>query len=311
MQATKTTTAQQLQEEILNLQRTAFYGRYGDYFAEICNKLKLAAERGKLPGWQTLSKVYWSDVARRVDTESPVYQRHLNGETGLQAEMPTTYAITVACYNIGLDPVDTLQIVKQYGIRNDLLHANLLPMIKKGLFADLAKRLCLDRTEIVLLAPASEQADRNIVERLLDSMIDLWFDREESDLANYQMWTAKLQLKAYYRELNLNSPIENEVAVNQKISEDITKAFKKNLQKSMKEDELAELFGKLTGTKLPPKRVASSQLESEREKLTKRKKDWAAIVNLTSNAKSLYDAYILAGNGETGEPRDIVEGLDL
>jgi hypothetical protein len=162
-----------------------------------------------------------------VNTESPVYQRHLNGETGLQAEIPTTYAITVACYSIGLDPVDTLQIVKQYGIRNDLLHTNLLPMIKKGLFAHLAKRLCLDRTEIVSLAPASEQADRNIVERLLNSMINLCFDREESDLADYQMWTVKPRLKAYDRELNLNFPIENEVAVNQKTPKILPKLLRK------------------------------------------------------------------------------------
>lgn len=56
MQATKTNFAQELQEDIPNLQRTAFYGRYGDYFAEICISLRVAAEKGKLAGWQTLSK---------------------------------------------------------------------------------------------------------------------------------------------------------------------------------------------------------------------------------------------------------------
>jgi hypothetical protein len=51
-------------------------------------------------------------------------------------------------------------------------------------------------------------------------------------------------------------------------------------------------------------------LDEERERLVDRRKKWAAIVNLTSQAKSLYDAYILNGDGEIGEPRD-VEDKDL
>jgi hypothetical protein len=137
MRILKTTSAQELQEEILNLQQTAFYGRYGDYFAEICNDLKVAAGKAKVPGWQTLSKAYWSDIARRVDDERPIYEKSrahkVDGD--LQSKMPTTHAIRVACWNIGLDPEDTLEIVKQYGIRNDLLHVNLLPLVKKGSFA--------------------------------------------------------------------------------------------------------------------------------------------------------------------------------
>lgn len=60
-----------------------------------------------------------------------------------------------------------------------------------------------------------------------------------------------------------------------------------------------------------PKRVASSQLDEERERLVERRKKWAAIVNLTSQTKSLYDAYILNGDGEIGEPRDVVVDKDL
>jgi hypothetical protein len=47
-------------------------------------------------------------------------------------------------------------------------------MLKKGLFADLAKRLCLDRIDLPLLIPASDKADSKILEILLDSMIDMW-----------------------------------------------------------------------------------------------------------------------------------------
>jgi hypothetical protein len=311
MQVTKTNSEQELQDELLSLQRTAFYGRYGDYFAGICLDLKVAGEKGKLPGWQALSKAYWSNIARRVGIERPIYEKHLKGETGLHEKMPTTHAILVACYALGLHPDDTLEIVKQYGIRNDLLHANLLPMIKKGLFADLARRLCLDRTDLLLLTPASDKADRKILEGLLDSIINMWFKKSDLDAANHQMWTATSQLKSKYMKLNASSPIENEAIINQEISKEITKAFKQNLRKSHTEDELIEMFRKITGKKLPPKRVASSQLDAEREKLAERKNKWAAIVNLTSQAGSLYDAYVLSGDAEVGEPRDVVEDKDL
>ena len=104
---------------------------------------------------------------------------------------------------------------------------------------------------------------------------------------------------------------KREAPVNQEISKDITKAFKESLRTSNKEDELIELFGKVTGKKLPPKRVAASQLDEKRERLVRRRKQWAAVMNLASHAKSLYDAYILHGDGEIGEPRNIVEDKNL
>jgi len=164
--------------------------------------------------------------------------------------MQTTHAIQVTCLSLGMHPEDTLQIVEQYGIRNDLLHANLLPLIKKGLFATLAKRLCLDRIDIPLLTPAADKADGKILEVLLDSIIDMWFQKDESDPANYEMWTATSELRHKRNELNGgSSPGKSEALINQYIAKDITKAFKQNLKKSSKEEELIELFKSTLATK--------------------------------------------------------------
>jgi len=250
MQLTRTKSAHELQEEIFKLQRFAFYARYGDYFAGVCNELKITAEKGKLAGWQTLSKAYWSDIAKNVEIERPIYEKFLKGEKGLHAQMQTTHAIQVTCLSLGMHPEDTLQIVEQYGIRNDLLHANLLPLIKKGLFATLAKRLCLDRIDIPLLTPAADKADGKILEVLLDSIIDMWFQKDESDPANYEMWTATSELRHKRNELNGgSSPGKSEALINQYIAKDITKAFKQNLKKSSKEEELIELFKSTLATK--------------------------------------------------------------
>jgi hypothetical protein len=149
-----------------------------------------------------------------VGGERPIYEKFLKGEKGLHAQMQTTYAIQITCLSLGIYPEETLQIVEQYGIRNDFLHANLLPMIKKGLFPTLAKRLCLDRIDIPLLTPAADKADGKILEVLLDSMIDMWFQRDESDPGNHEMWTATSELKSKRKELNGGSPGKSEAIIN-------------------------------------------------------------------------------------------------
>jgi hypothetical protein len=161
-----------------------------------------------------------------------------------------------------------------------------------------------------LIIPTSTKGSRGVLERLLDSMIDMWFLRDDLDPNNYEMWTATPQLKKKYKELNSKST-DDEATVNKRISKEILKSFKTNLRKLVDQDELIKLFANITGKKLPPKRVASSQLGSEREKLAERRKKWKHIVNLTSSAKTLYDAYMLNEDGGFGEPGDIVEDKDL
>lgn len=56
LQATRSADAQMLQEEIINLQITSFYARYGDIFGMACRKLNNDAEACKFAGWQALQK---------------------------------------------------------------------------------------------------------------------------------------------------------------------------------------------------------------------------------------------------------------
>ena len=44
LKATRSADAQMLQDQLLNLQRTSFYARYGDIFATACRKLRKEAE---------------------------------------------------------------------------------------------------------------------------------------------------------------------------------------------------------------------------------------------------------------------------
>jgi hypothetical protein len=121
------------------------------------------------------------------------------------------------------------------------------------------------------------------------------------------MWERTSKLRGRYKELNDSSAGKSEVEINQDISKEIIRVFKQNLRKSLKEDELRKAAGK----KRPRKRGASSQFNAEREKLRARRRKWDAIMNLTSPAKSLRDAYILDSDGEIIELKDIVEEMDI
>lgn len=132
----------------------------------------------------------------------------------------------------------------------------------------MAKRLCLDRIDLPLLIPASDKADGKILEVFLDSIIDMWFEKDELDNANYQMWCGTSELRSRYKELNDISAGKSEVEINQDILKEIIRVFKQNLRKSLKKDQLR----KVTGKKRPARRGASSQLVAEREKLIERRR---------------------------------------
>lgn len=62
LKVTRSPDAQTLQDELLNLQRTAFYARYGELFAVVCRQLKHEAEAKKVEGWQSLHYKYWTEI---------------------------------------------------------------------------------------------------------------------------------------------------------------------------------------------------------------------------------------------------------
>jgi hypothetical protein len=226
--------------------------------------------------------------------------------------VPATYAIQVSCINLSLHPEDSLEIIKQYSTRNETMHASFIPLVKKGLFTDVAQRLWLDRCDIPLFISPSETGEQKILERLLDSMIDLWFNRDGVDISIYQMWLPTMALKEKWKQLNGNGPVpqKSEAVINGEIAKEITKSYKANLKRSSTGDELINLYLGLTGKKKPPKRVASAQLEEERERQKVRKQKWESLVKMLGNGKTIYDVMILSAPDDC-PPRDIVEDNTL
>jgi hypothetical protein len=115
---------------------------------------------------------------------------------------------------------------------------------------------------------------------LIESIINLWVDRDLEELEQYQHWTAKKALKDLYKELK-GSRVD--AKINKQVSDEIVEAVKNrlNIEKKVMLNEILHFdFGVLIGGKEgnKAKRVASSELEAEKSKAKKLKVEWDKIV---------------------------------
>jgi hypothetical protein len=195
----RTSDEQMLQEKLLDLQRTAFYARYGDMFTEACRQLKKEAEIQKVDGWEFL-KGYWTEIDTTLQKETEAYKRVPKGEQ-VHDNCPTHLAVFYACNRVGFNIGDMLPIIHLYAVRNEIVHANFLSLIKNGLYHSLAKRLYDDFCCIPLIIPDSEKTQTTLAMTLLEAIIGLWFNRDPDDLDNFQGWTPTEAVKGYRKSL--------------------------------------------------------------------------------------------------------------
>lgn len=145
--------------------------------------------------------------------------------------------------------------------------------------------------------------------KLIETMIQLWFDRGSEDFDNIQMWTPSAELKEFCRELK-GSRSEGEL--NNEISDAIMTSFRRRFRESEQEKEkemvsmIRNEFG-LVNVEKKTKRVASSELKVETDHNKNMKKDWNKIMNMVHGTRKMSDRYLEA-YGELGAPPEICAG---
>ncbi|MCJ1348910.1 hypothetical protein MMC31_007143 [Peltigera leucophlebia] len=235
LKVSRSPDAQTLQDELLKLQRTAFYARYGDLFAVVCRQLKHEAEAKKVEGWQSLHYKYWTEIDQKIQQEKAAFQKVLDGEN-LHDQCVTHIAISHACDRVGFNMDDMILVIHRYAVRNELLHSNLVPMIKNGRYDDLKRRLYSDFCDVPLIISVGEKVQLGLMLKLIETMIQLWFDRDSEDFDNIQMWTPSTELKEFHRELK-GSRSEGEL--NKEMFDAIMTSFQRGLRESEQEKEMA------------------------------------------------------------------------
>jgi hypothetical protein len=305
LRLTDSNSAQELQDELVKLQKYGFYSRYGDILAEVCKELRHQAETRKVEGWQTLVMKYWTDIDQNLQTEKSAYQKMLKG-ANCHEDCPTHMAIFNACKGIGFEMNETLAVIHEYAERNTMFHSPIEPMIKQGRFHSLQKALYNDFCDIPKVIKSEEIFQTQLMSTIVRTMMQQWFDFEERDIDNYEAWTPSASLRAYREKLMADDPPQ-EIDIAKKVRRDILKAVKQRQEEArhrelMEEIDLNLVLGQNRGTK----RVASSQLESGLKEAEAQRLKWKAVTNVAERFRTLSAAYVLTYGELTAAP-DVVE----
>lgn len=80
-----------------------------------------------------LQKHYWTEIDANLKQEADTYGRVLAGEH-VHDQCPTCLAVSHACDHVGLNLDDMIQAICLYLERDQVIHTNIIPLIKSGLF---------------------------------------------------------------------------------------------------------------------------------------------------------------------------------
>ena len=141
-------------------------------------------------------------------------------------------------------------------------HTNIIPLIKNGLFFDLPKHLYNDTCDILLLI-SDDQKLISLLKHVIESIISLWFDHDEMDRDNYQMWTPTEDLRNHHRKLHKNPSTDNmmQATMNFEIAKSLRKRFRVATQNNRAERSYRDFQRLFLGAK----NLKPSQLNVGRE----------------------------------------------
>ncbi|ELR04062.1 hypothetical protein GMDG_06571 [Pseudogymnoascus destructans 20631-21] len=220
---TESKHSEELAKEILRLQRTTFYARYGDVFGDARKLLRHEAEAGKVTVWSGLNQRYWTTISKTLIAEKPWYERLLRREQ-VYDECPTHLTMVETCNRLRFQTDDMIAAIYHYAQRNELLHANLLPIIRDGNYSDLATMLQKDYVHVPCIVQAGV-----ILEKVLLNVIETMIN----------IATHALQMRT--DELCGPNP-RDEGKVNKEIHEEIHKALAQRLRSERKSREMSSVF---------------------------------------------------------------------
>ncbi|KAI9739570.1 MAG: hypothetical protein M1834_006288 [Cirrosporium novae-zelandiae] len=203
-----------------------------------------------------------------------------------------------------------------YATRNEIVHADLMILIKNGRFQTLQKHLYNDYCDIPRVVPAVKGLETKLMSKILLHMVDCWFVRSEDDPDNKEMWTPTEEIKACYKCLR-NTKNEGETA--KRIIQEINLSLAKKI-KSEKQDkdfmEFAESDFEITPStqtaKQATKRVASMDLQSEVKKAKTMATEWKRLLNMATGIRTLSETYVQKYGVLAGPPNIVYDRtLDL
>lgn len=293
LQATSSDSAEVLKDKLLQLQRVNFYARYGDFFSEVCRRLRDKVNALSTDGHKAFEGKYWTEVSRKLKREEEFYEVVLAGKPE-HKRCPLHMAISQACQSLGFTFDDTIAMVHYYGQRNELLHTNWLPLIRDADYSTMAEILHRDFCQVRLIMPPEFSSSADLMLRVIEGIIDEWFIRDEDFPDNPKGWSASDSLKAYAKKLRGGKEVRDEAKIYEGVTEQVVESINKRKSAAEKDREMAEFLENftLTAPAMKVKRVASTQLQSEEKRIKLADNAFKALVNISNQAMKMKEAYI-------------------
>ncbi|KAL8881320.1 MAG: hypothetical protein Q9198_001458 [Flavoplaca austrocitrina] len=142
----------ELQKVILQLRQLEYFARYGDYFKEWTTLASRHAKTQRLPGWELIrSTRWWSNIANDLKAEDEARAKFDASPVKTFDAMPgrpTRNVIVAACKDLNVDEDLMLFCVKEYGMRNEVVHRSMDELIGSGNFPILRKTLLADQKDL-------------------------------------------------------------------------------------------------------------------------------------------------------------------
>lgn len=120
--------------------------------------------------------------------------------------------------------------------------------------------------------------------KVLEAIINLWFDQDPGNPDNYQMWTQSANLKNLRKEILCTNACK-ESGVKRKISATIVESIRRPFGNAQQEEETVD--------SIRNKSFWSAQLLLELRRVKRMREGWHKIMSMVCGRKRLSDTYLM------------------
>lgn len=284
---------QDLVARLAELRQYEFAARYGDYLANVCSQLKETARMQKtkyfeqLTGWQR----YWTTIQDDIHSERSKWRQWERGSPlATEEDVKNTWAVFHACKHMGINFEDTIRTIGMYADRNSLVHNSFMQLVESSSWWILRETLARDLNDLPLVIPADLRSDIPLLQTIIASITDSYFERNEKTPDEYHLWKPKDEICPLFDKIKKSHEEKATALLAER--QRIEKLAAERCRKLVNEHSMVHLTA--TAMKITPpvgalpsssgSKRAFSETEKHviKEKHKRQKKAWDTLVRLQS-----------------------------
>ena len=170
----------ELETNLWEIREFQYLARYGDYMRIIPTRLRQHASETKINDLELISgKHYWSDIARKLETEDEIMRniRPFDSVARKTAKYRTHAAVYNASQGLGISKYLAIWSIIQYGLRNEKVHQDLEALRAAGDYRQLAQVYSADLEDVDLVfSEFRTETNKQLLKIVINTEIQRWFE---------------------------------------------------------------------------------------------------------------------------------------